>query len=41
VRILRQAGYDGYLAIEYEEPDDALAGVDRFAAYLRGCLVDA
>jgi len=41
VRIMREAGYKGYLAIEYEEPGDALLGVDRFCAYLRGCLVDA
>jgi len=41
VRILREAGYRGYLAIEYEEPDDPVVGVDRFCAYLRGCLVDA
>ncbi len=41
VRILREAGYRGFLAIEYEESDDAAVGVDRFAAYLRGCLVDA
>ncbi|MFO7958788.1 MAG: sugar phosphate isomerase/epimerase family protein [Candidatus Brocadiia bacterium] len=41
VRIMREAGYDGYLAIEYEEPDDPMEGVDRFAAYLRGCIVDA
>jgi len=41
VRLLHDAGYNGYLAIEYEEPDDPVAGVDRFAAYLRGCIVDA
>ena len=41
VRILRDAGYRGYLSIEYEEPDDPVTGVDRFAAYLRGCLADA
>lgn len=40
-RIMRQAGYAGYLAIEYEEPDEPVEGVDRFAAYLRGCLQDA
>ncbi len=40
VRIMRRAGYAGYLAIEYEEPDDPVEGVDRFAAYLRGCLRD-
>jgi len=41
IRILREAGYDGYLAIEYEEKDDPVVGTDRFAAYLRGCIVDA
>jgi sugar phosphate isomerase/epimerase len=41
VRILRDANYRGYLAIEYEEPDDPAVGVSRFAAYLRGCLSDA
>lgn len=41
VRILREAGFAGYLAIEYEEPEDPVVGVDRFAAYLRGCIVDA
>jgi sugar phosphate isomerase/epimerase len=41
VRIMRQSGYRGYLAIEFEESGDVLRGVDRFAAYLRGCLVDA
>jgi len=41
VRIMRDAGFDGYMAIEYEEPEPPLTGVDRFAAYLRGCIVDA
>jgi sugar phosphate isomerase/epimerase len=41
VRIMRTAGYGGYLNIEYEENEDARTGVDRFAAYLRGCLEDA
>jgi sugar phosphate isomerase/epimerase len=41
VRLLRDGGYDGYLSIEYEEPEDPIAGVSRFAAYLRGCIVDA
>ncbi len=41
VRIMREVGYRGPLAIEYEEPGDPLVGVDRFAAYLRGCLTDA
>jgi sugar phosphate isomerase/epimerase len=41
VRTLRAAGYAGYLSIEYEESGDARIGVDRFAAYLRGCIVDA
>jgi sugar phosphate isomerase/epimerase len=41
VRIMNEAGFTGYLSIEYEEPDDPIVGVDRFAAYLRGCIVDA
>lgn len=41
VRIMREAGYMGYLAIEYEEPDDPVVGVDRYAAYLCGCIEDA
>lgn len=41
VRIMREAGYRGYISIEYEEPEEPLAGVSHFAAYLRGCLVDA
>jgi sugar phosphate isomerase/epimerase len=41
VRILRDIDYRGYLSIEYEEPEDPIVGVDRFAAYLRGCIVDA
>jgi sugar phosphate isomerase/epimerase len=41
LRVLQQAGYRGYLSIEYEEPGDPVAGVARFAAYLRGCLTGA
>ncbi len=41
VRILREAGYKGCLSIEYEEDEDPVVGVDRFAAYLRGCIEDA
>jgi len=41
VRIMHEEGYRGYLSIEFEEPEDAVAGVSRFAAYLRGCIVDA
>ena len=40
VRLLRDAGYDGYLSIEFEEREDPIVGVSRFAAYLRGCMVD-
>jgi L-ribulose-5-phosphate 3-epimerase len=36
-QIMRQAGYRGFLSIEYEEPGkDAMVEVPRFAAYLRG-----
>ncbi|MFW6189415.1 MAG: sugar phosphate isomerase/epimerase family protein [Planctomycetota bacterium] len=41
VRIMREADFDGYLSIEFEEPEDPVFGVDRFAAYLRGCIEDA
>ncbi|HQE62576.1 MAG TPA: sugar phosphate isomerase/epimerase family protein [Candidatus Latescibacteria bacterium] len=41
VRIMRNAGYRGYINIEFEEPEDPIVGVDRFAAYLRGCMEDA
>jgi len=36
-KIMRAAGYRGFLSIEYEEPGkDAMIEVPRFAAYLRG-----
>jgi len=41
VHIMREAGYHGYLSIEFEEPAEPLEGVSHFAAYLRGCIVDA
>ncbi len=41
VRLMREAGYARYLSIEFEEREDPVVGVDRFAAYLRGCMVDA
>ncbi len=41
VRTMRDAGYNGYISIEYEEKEPPLTGVDRFAAYIRGCMVDA
>lgn len=41
VRLMRAAGYDGYMAIEFEEKEDPVVGVDRFAAYMRGCIEDA
>ncbi len=41
VRTMREAGYDGYISIEYEEKEPPIPGVDRFAAYIRGCMVDA
>lgn len=41
VRILRSADYQGYLTVEYEEPSDPVDGVSMFAAYLRGCIIDA
>ena len=41
VRLMREAGYSGYLNIEYEEKEPPIPYVERFASYLRGCLVDA
>jgi len=38
--IMKEAGYQGYISIEYEEPEEPIVGVSRFAAYLRGCLVN-
>jgi len=36
-KIMRKAGYRGFLSIEYEEPGkDAMLEVPRFAAYLKG-----
>ena len=36
-KIMAQAGYRGFLSIEYEEPGkDAMVEVPRFAAYLKG-----
>ena len=41
VRLLREAGYNGYLNIEYEEKEPPIPYVERFASYLRGCIADA
>jgi sugar phosphate isomerase/epimerase len=41
VRTMLEAGYNGYISIEYEEPEPPIVGVDRFAAYIRGCMADA
>jgi sugar phosphate isomerase/epimerase len=41
MRLMQAAGYRSYMAIEFEEEEDPVVGVDRFAAYLRGCMVDA
>jgi len=41
VRLMQKAGYDGYFSIEYEEKEPPIPYVERFASYLRGCLVDA
>ena len=36
-QIMKQAGYRGFLSIEYEEPGkDAMVEMPRFAAYLKG-----
>lgn len=36
VEILDRAGYNGFLSIEYEDPEDPIITIPRFAAYLRG-----
>jgi sugar phosphate isomerase/epimerase len=41
VRIMRENAYDGYINIEYEESEPPIPNVERFASYLRGCIVDA
>ena len=41
MRIMRAAGYKGYISIEYEEQEPPIPFVGRFAAYLRGCMIDA
>ena len=41
VRIMQDAGYKGYISIEYEEKEPPIPYVERFASYLRGCIVDA
>ncbi|MEC7843260.1 MAG: sugar phosphate isomerase/epimerase family protein [Candidatus Latescibacterota bacterium] len=41
VRLMREAGYSGYLNIEYEEKEPPIPYVERFASYLRGCIADA
>jgi len=41
VRLMAEAGYNGYINIEYEEKEPPIPYVERFASYLRGCLVDA
>ncbi|MEW6359150.1 MAG: sugar phosphate isomerase/epimerase family protein [Planctomycetota bacterium] len=38
VEILDRAGYNGYLSIEYEDPEDPIITIPRFAAYLRGIV---
>jgi sugar phosphate isomerase/epimerase len=41
VRLMKDAGYKGYINIEYEESEPPIPYVERFASYLRGCIVDA
>lgn len=38
VQSLRQAGYHGYLSIEYESEEDPMTGVPRFVNYLKSVL---
>jgi len=38
VEILDHAGYNGFLSIEYEDPEDPVITIPRFAAYLRGIV---
>ena len=41
VRIMRAAGYEGYLSVEFEEREDPRVGVPRFVARLREALASA
>jgi sugar phosphate isomerase/epimerase len=36
--ILREAGYRGYISIEYEEAEDPMTAVPRFVEYLKGVI---
>ena len=40
LRSLAAAGYDGYVAIEYEGPEDELTGVPASVEYLKGVLAE-
>lgn len=41
VTILRSAGYEGYISIEFEEPEDPRAGVPRFVEKLKQSVARA
>ncbi len=41
VEELLLGGYDGYWAIEYEEPDDVIRGTRDSAEYLRRVIAEA
>lgn len=38
IEILRRAGYDGYLSVEYEGADDCIVGIEKSRDYLGGIL---
>jgi sugar phosphate isomerase/epimerase len=40
MKIMAETGYNGYYSIEYEEKEPAIPYCERFASYLRGCMVD-
>jgi len=38
LRILRDAGYDSFVSLEYEAPEDPRTGIPRSADFLRHCI---
>jgi len=38
LRILKDAGYDGYLSLEYEAEEDALTGIEKSLSHMKRCL---
>jgi len=40
LEVLREAGYDGFIALEYEGPDDETIGVPRSVAFMNEVMAD-